>query len=332
MQNSKIEWTDHTFNPWWGCQRVSPGCEHCYAETLAKRYGHDVWGPARTTGRRMMGDNYWRQPLRWNEAAAKAGQRARIFCASMADVFEEHPAVENARMQLFNLIDVTPHLDWLLLTKRPENIARMMAPWLEGTHFPENIWIGTSVEDQRRADERIPHLLAIPAKVRFLSCEPLLGALDLSHWLVSCSACGERPNGDDTRWRIGYNGWEHACSIPQAGCFDSQPDNAGLHWIIGGGESGHEARYCDLRWARALRDQCAAAGAAFFWKQWGEYVPKSQAPDGCQEPPVGPRGRRSARALADLLGETAGDRTYWRVGKHAASRLLDGREWNEFPR
>ncbi len=237
MQNSKIEWCHHTFNVWWGCQRVSPGCEHCYAETLAHRYNYRVWGPAKTTGRRMMSENYWRQPLRWNKAAEAAGERHRVFCASMADVFEDHPAVEEARARLFELIGSTIHLDWLLLTKRPENVMRML-PELWGGNLLLHMWIGTSVEDQRRADERIPHLLRIPARVRFLSCEPLIGPLDLrlfDAWLP-----------EDC-----YELWER------------------LHWVIVGGESGHGARPMNPAWARSLRDQCEAAGVSFFMKQMG---------------------------------------------------------------
>src|SRR6266568_918004 len=112
--NSSIEWTDHTFNPWWGCVKVSPGCEHCYAELLSNRYGHRVWGPAKTTARRMFGDAHWLEPLVWNDAAEREGKRKRVFCASMADVFEPHHGIVQARIRLFDLIAATPWLDWLL--------------------------------------------------------------------------------------------------------------------------------------------------------------------------------------------------------------------------
>lgn len=310
MQNSKIEWTDHTFNPWWGCQRVSPGCESCYAETLAKRYGHAVWGPAKTTGRRTMSENYWRQPLRWNEAARKVGQRARVFCASMADVFEDHPQVADWRMRLFELIDSTPMLDWLLLTKRPENVMPMMADWLEGTAFPSNIIMMTSVENQEYADRRIPELLKIPATRRGLSCEPLLGPLDLSAYLATCEWCGGSLYGD------------HECYDP-----------AGIDWLIVGGESGHGARPMHPDWARALRDQCQAAGIAFFFKQWGEWLPMVCERDEERVGQfVGADGRRIY--LSDLLAhahEIKDDRGIIRLGKKVAGRLLDGREWDEVP-
>lgn len=249
-ERTGISWTDATFNPWWGCLRVSPGCENCYAETLSKRYGHDVWGPAKTTGRRMMSESYWKAPERWNAdpekhhpQAVAEGRRARVFCASMADVFEDHPAVVESRERLFRLIEATPNLDWQLLTKRPENVMRMVPPaWTIG--FPRNVWMGTSAEDQRRFDERSAHLVAIPAAVRFLSCEPLLGPIDLSRWLVA----------------------------------DMRADAGGvarlnlLHWCIIGGESGPGARPFDVAWARSIGRQCQCAGVRPFVKQLGANV------------------------------------------------------------
>jgi protein gp37 len=186
--NSPIEWTDHTFNPWWGCSRVSPGCENCYAEALSLRYGHRVWGPERTTPRRPFGQQHWREPVKWNAAAEHQGVRKRVFCASMADVFESHPDLEQHRARLWSLIEQTTMLDWLLLTKRPDNICQMIPRgWLKSPQ--PNVWFGTSVEDKRRAKERIAMLIDVPATVRFLSCEPLLEPLpELPlagiHWLI----------------------------------------------------------------------------------------------------------------------------------------------------
>lgn len=163
-QDSKIEWTHHTFNPWRGCTKVSDGCKHCYAETMSKRNPSvlGVWGPR---GRRVVAaESYWRQPLAWNCDAEQAGERRRVFCASLADVFEgpetmpaeSWPVVEAARARLWRLIEVTPWLDWLLLTKRPVNAAQnsyVPITWWE--RWPDNVWIGTSVENQAAADERI---------------------------------------------------------------------------------------------------------------------------------------------------------------------------------
>ena len=167
-ENSRIEWTDHTFNPWWGCTKVSPACDNCYAEAWAKRTGHAVWGAK--TDRRFLSEFYWKQPLRWNREAKKQRRRERVFCASMADVFEWRADLKPWRTRLWALIDETPHLDWLLLTKRP-HLAQRLAPW--GDSWPENVWLGTTVESQRFADKRMHHLVNVPARVRFVSCEPL---------------------------------------------------------------------------------------------------------------------------------------------------------------
>lgn len=177
-ENSKIEWTEHTFNPWWGCTKVSPACDNCYAEAWAKRTGHSVWGAK--SDRRLLSEAHWNNPVRWNKRAQQSGIRARVFCASMADVFEWKSGLGSLRERLWQLIHKTPNLDWLLLTKRPHLIQRL-APW--GDDWPENVWIGTTVESQRFAEKRMQHLVAVPAKVRFLSCEPLLGPLDLAEWI-----------------------------------------------------------------------------------------------------------------------------------------------------
>lgn len=170
-QNSKIEWTDHTFNPWWGCTKVSDGCKFCYAEAIANRYGHSVWGP--TAQRRTFGENHWKNPLKWNEEAAKVGKRFRVFCASMADVFDERAPSEE-REKLWQLIKNTPLLDWQILTKRPALIVDYLPQdWGEGY---KNVWLGTSVEDLRVVN-RIEQLKEVPAIVHFLSLEPLIGPL-----------------------------------------------------------------------------------------------------------------------------------------------------------
>ena len=231
-ENSKIEWTHHTFNPWQGCIKVSDGCKNCYAESLSKRWGKDRWGPG--AKRERTSAAYWKKPLSWNKKAAASGECHRVFCASLADVFEDNPAqpeLNEWRQELFALIDATPNLDWLLLTKRPENIKRLWPfGWYDGDQFTwNNIWLGTSAENQTQLDKRAPELEFIPAKVRFLSCEPLLGQLDLS---------------------------EHEDYI---------------NWVIVGGESGHGARPMKPEWATLIRDQCANANIPFLFKQWGAF-------------------------------------------------------------
>lgn len=168
-----IEWTDHTFNPWTGCERVSPACAHCYAADQAKRWGKaELWAGQFE----LRAESYWRKPLAWNAEAEARHQPSFVFCASLADVFQAEVALAESRERLWELIHETPWLTWLLLTKRPENIAAML-PWPEA---PANVWLGTSVENARYT-WRARRLVEVPAPVHFLSCEPLLGSLFDSH-------------------------------------------------------------------------------------------------------------------------------------------------------
>lgn len=306
-KNSKIEWTHHTFNPWRGCTKVSDGCKHCYAETLSAR-NHatlGIWGPKGS--RPIAAESYWRQPLKWDRLAKQSGERKRVFCASLADVFEGRDtmpkdawaSVEDARARLFDLIEATPMLDWLLLTKRPENVLAMVPAgigWQMG--FPSNLWIGTSVEDQKTADERIPHLLCIPAKVRFLSCEPLLGPVDLT------DIHRNDPN-------VGFNPLTGRMWGGIPGGEDWFPSQR-IHWVIVGGESGKDARPMQPDWARSICGQCQAANVPFLFKQWGEW----------RDFP--------AHSLQDY-GHIEGSTKFYRHGKKTAGRLLDGRTWDEYP-
>jgi len=203
-ENSKIEWTDHTFNPWIGCTNVSPGCDHCYAETMANRRGWAKWGnhPRHRTSR-----TYWRQPLKWNVDAKQFrrqhGHRPRVFCASLADVFDNQiPAVWRA--ELFELIRECRRLDWLLLTKRPQNARKMLpSDWGDGY---QNVWLGITAEDQKRFDQRWHHIAVIPAAIRFVSYEPAIGPLKLPNhgllpdWVISGGESGAGARPIDPRW------------------------------------------------------------------------------------------------------------------------------------
>jgi protein gp37 len=271
MEHSKIQWTDHTFNPWIGCTKVSPGCAHCYAENetfarVERKNGRELWGKGKARHRTHPAN--WKQPLKWNAKAERrmhwgpepcsaihtgpaCKPQPRVFCASMADVLDAEVPIE-WRADLLKLIHDTPNLDWLLLTKRPQNFygqvteawhhlfteghldaAMMLDAWLGLTTRkmpPKNVWLGTSVEDQPRANERIPELLRIPARIRFLSIEPMLGLVQFC-----------KPRGE----------------------------NQGIHWAIFGGESGPGARPCNIEWIRDGVKQCRAAGVAPFVKQLG---------------------------------------------------------------
>ena len=319
MENSKIEWTDHTFNPWIGCTKVSPGCANCYAEGLMdKRLGKVRWGKGQPRQRTSAAN--WKQVERWNRDAdegicvdcgtpirnygisidcccGQAGaigkmRRPRVFVASLADWLDPEVPIEWLA-GLLDLIRRCPHLDFLLLTKRPElwrdriiatanhcNTGTLSDPsamtwawlhdWIAGRAAPINVWVGTSVEDQARADSRIPVLTSIPAKIRFLSCEPLLGPVNLQ----PASITSPYTSGPMNYYWL----------------------SNGIHWVIAGGESGPNSRPMHPSWARSLRDQCIQANVPFFFKQWGEH-----------------------------------DYRTIRMGKKLSGRLLDGREWSEFP-
>lgn len=199
-ENSKIEWTHHTFNPWIGCQKVGPGCDHCYAETWDARglqQRETRWGPHAARTRTSAAN--WRKPLKWDREAATAGERRRVFCASLADVFDNHPSVlPEWRGDLWELIARTPNLDWMLLTKRPGNIANMLP--VPFRLYP-NVWLGCTVVNQAEADRDIPKLLAVPAAVRFLSMEPLLGPVDLrAHVAKGWAIKSRRRTWDEFEW------------------------------------------------------------------------------------------------------------------------------------
>lgn len=305
-ENSSIEWCDHTFNPFIGCAKVSPGCDHCYAEHLMDKRMHKVvWG---SKDRVRTSPANWRKPMQWNAAHAEFsavhGRRQRVFCASLADVFDN--AVDPAwRADLFDLIEKTPNLDWLLLTKRISNVMSMVSEaaqyqfdlgCLEKPRLPENAWIGATIVNRDEMLRDAEKLKRVPACVHFWSVEPMLGDL------------GEIP-------------------------VELMPD-----WVICGGESGSNARPMHPDWARDLRDQCEAAGAKFFFKQWGEWAPG----ENCGGPM-----KRTERIANWFGGQWSFDKLtpseavgmhyddepdVYRVGKKTAGRHLDGRTHDEFPR
>ncbi|QSY04651.1 phage Gp37/Gp68 family protein [Burkholderia pseudomallei] len=318
-ENSKIEWCDHTFNPWEGCQKVGPGCDHCYAEARNARFSGGTavnWGPG--APQRRTSPANWRKPMKWNRDGAFYaihGHRQRVFCASLADVFDN--TVDPAwRADLFRLIADTPNLDWLLLTKRIGNVAAMLRE-IGIDRLPDNVWIGATIVNQEEADRDIPKLLAVPARVRFLSMEPLLGSVDLRFHIYSEPTGNFRTHGGKRQLEL------------------RRPADGGLHWVIAGGESGPGARPMHPDWARSLRDQCAAADVPFLFKQWGEH---SLAYDRDRDDPDYRRCDRMARLPGRWINLAGGhgfngERVHYaeRVGKKAAGRLLDGRTHDEFP-
>lgn len=326
--NTAIEWTDATWNPIRGCSRVSEGCRHCYAETVANRFkgpGQPYEGliakGGQWNGKIAEIDDLIDQPLRWRRPR-------RIFVNSMSDLFHEN-VPDDTIDRIFSVMAVAERHTFQVLTKRPERMRaylsqdrrREWADWavnLWGGVDPDalhdaimaddkvlpNVWLGVSVEDQKALDERLPHLLATPAAVRWISAEPLLGPVDLSCWPIY---------GPDREQM--------------------------LNWVVVGGESGPQARPMHPEWARDLRDQCAAAGVPFLFKQWGEWCPGESI---IQDAPA----QMGVRLHADFtngrwfFGETDMDDPedgwdsepdLYRVGKKKAGRLLDGVQHDGYP-
>lgn len=369
-QNSAIEWTDHTFNPWWGCTHVHEGCRNCYAETWAKRFGVQ-WGPGGM--RQIASETTWKQPLRWNRAAMKAGVRAKVFCASMADVFEDsqiqlchHSApqikmwkmnepnghdwqwgagvvlddpgsgvpltLDHVRKRLFALIDQTPWLDWQLVTKRPENILRMTFPY----------------EYHACETGDCPHELASECcsvderkyrdNVWLLTSISDQGSADKQiPELLKCRDLSPvlglsiEPLLGPLSFR-----WAKWCPVPYDTETGVTTELDGIHdidWVIVGGESGQNARPMHPDWARSLRDQCQVAKVPFFFKQWGEWKPLHG--DGWPHGDEEDEGSHPWTWITTdgELHESGSrpDAVMQKVGKSNAGRILDGRTWDEFP-
>lgn len=344
-ENTKIEWADHTWNPWEGCQKVGPGCDHCYAENRNARFagGQAInWGPG--APRRRTSASNWNLPLRWNAQAeafqAQHGRRQRVFCASLGDVFDNAVDVQ-WRADLFTLIHQTPALDWLLLTKRIGNVQPMLAELAHGNDHDlsllemmplPNVWIGATITSQAEADRDIPKLLAVPAAKRFLSMEPLLEPVSFEGMFANPSNIAD-----------GTNALEE------------------LDWVIVGGESGPGARPMHPDWATNLRDQCQAVGTPILFKQWGEWKPISQMAEpehrALYRSNVQAKPHENQDNLDDCYGRSCtvpytvvhldgsvhgvteplaflqgtGAMQTFKLGKKAAGRMLDGRTWDGFP-
>lgn len=366
---TNIEWADSTFNPWMGCTKVSPACDHCYAERDTKRFGRVEWGAGKQRIRTSPAN--WKLPERWNRESfyqcrtcglrgqagaifdsSKAfgidprclgcgdadhvrGVRRRVFCASLADWLDNEVPIEWL-VDLLDLIRRTPNLDWILLSKRVGNWSRRIADalgylhahsplmntpdlykwltyWLDADEAPANVWFGATVINQAEADRDVPKLLAVPARVRFLSIEPMLGPVDL----VTAGAIWSDMNG-------------YIVDAAARGLRN-------IDWIIAGGESGPNARPSHPDWYRSLRDQCAAAGVPFLFKQWGEWANADTAGldlnecyvKGSTGGWVEPGGMHSHGETSHPLGDGASH--VFRIGKKAAGRKLDGRTHDGFP-
>ncbi len=292
-KTTKIQWADATWNPFIGCTKVSPACDHCYAEGWAKRCGRDFNKVVRAA------TGTFHAPLSWKEPK-------RIFVCSLSDFF--HPdIIRPDRHNAIHVMRRAPQHTYMLLTKRPENIKDMLAgtAWAEG--LPDNVWVGVTAENQEQADKRIPILLQVPARVRFVSCEPLLGEVNLIPYLAG-------PKGQTVKFGCGWCETEEHVHGSQIGrqlcieCGQRVKRGPALNWVIVGGESGagYKSKAMVPDWARALRDQCAEVKTPFMFKQWGEWGP----------------------VTFTFRGKAMGN-SY--VGKSKSGRLLDGKEHNGIP-
>lgn len=348
-ETTKIEWCDSTFNPVIGCTKVSPGCTNCYADAQDRfrKWTPEGWGPGRP--RKLTSAANWRQPIKWNAEHesffAAHGRCRRVFSASLSDWLDHEWSIQ-WRADFLALVAATPNLDWLLLTKRPEQwhqslfdvgetadarnnrqLFEFVTDWLSGK-APRNVWLGVTAENQMMAYQRIPLLLSIPAAVRFVSVEPLLGPIEFEQeWI------------------------EPEIQAYGAGVTTLFPR---LAWVIVGGESGHNARPMHPDWARDLRDQCKAANVPFLFKQWGNH-----GASGVNMTTLNPEFRMfesktqwankagtwmlQGDVCIDFAGKICGHGADFETAKYPvaimrpmpkkkAGRLLDGVEHNEFPR
>ena len=347
MAGTKIEWTDMVWNPTSGCSKVSEGCRNCYAERFARRLAGRCGYPADNPFQVTLHPERLEEPLRWKK-------HRRVFVNSMGDLFHKD-VDEKFIAKAFAIMDLARQHTYCILTKRPERVALLLADedfqfhvgWFQsqavrelGLPEPEqigpwplrNVWVGTSVENQQVADERIPSLLEIPAVVRFVSCEPLLGPLDLGKWIgPRMCYCGWRgyeweeeddPESDDETLcpNCGASSLYELGDVDTCCGYSDDYERHPIHWIIAGGESGHGARPCHPDWVRSLREQAVSAGIPFFFKQWGEWLHVTQ---GATPLPV--EQVDGIRAFDFLDGQAV------RIGKKQAGRVLDGKIWEQFP-
>jgi protein gp37 len=338
---SKIEWTDATWNVVTGCDKVSPGCDNCYAETFAERWrgtsGHHFEAGFDITLR----PERLELPLKWRKPR-------KVFVNSMSDLF--HKDIPDSYIaQVFAVMARTPQHTYQILTKRHGRMRSLVGDLFDGgqrlleaapdeeiaqalydTIWPlPNVWLGVSVEDQKRADLRIPALIDTAATVRFLSCEPLLGPLDLTAWMPAGHATWRCQGPDCRRF---YSGplRQHCPDCGREGHWsgshtgNGRPNGQPIGWVIVGGESGHGARPMSPEWARSLRDQCTTANVPYLFKQWGEYAPTGYMAIGARQ--------KGCVFVGDPIDDLGHRWEMRRVGKGKAGRELDGRTWDQFPK
>lgn len=346
VKETKIEWTDYSWSPWWGCTKVSPACKNCYAA----RWARFTRGIIYAAGQPRVRIKDWKKPLKLNRMAEKAGVPLRVF-PSMCDPFDSEVPFDMFA-DFIDIIRLTPWLRWQLLTKRPENwkermeaaglcalqrkngpLAEFIRKWLDGHNQPPpaNVLMGATAEDQEHADERITHLLRIPSVHHFVSCEPLLGPIKLGTYTLLTTRCFVCRSEDRLRQPRGTQSHPINCALRQAFKGSSDRPGVGIGQVIAGGESGHGARPSHPDWFRSLRDQCADAGTPFFFKQWGDLGCIWDSKDDPDYRHV-PNPKMGGGQFLNFAGGQGfhGERVCFfnRLGKKVTGRLLDGAEHN----
>jgi protein gp37 len=311
-QKSKIEWTTRTWNPITGCTKISEACDNCYAERMAKRFAGLHGYPKENPFNVTIHKNRFLQPAGWSKPC-------KVFVCSMSDLF--HPNIPwGIIYDLFTVMDKYKDFTFQILTKRPKRAKEVLTPIYDRLGSLSNVWIGITAENQARFDQRIDHLMEIPAKVRFISCEPMLGAIDMSYYLNGCPEAMGKYNEPD---------WEQTCPP--------------LSWVICGGESGPKARPTHPYWIKELQEQCNYSKTPFFFKQWGEWIPRQQWELQGNKISTDQFGTLSYNGdIFYYQTTTWNGREYdknndfecimYRVGKKAAGAMIDGKEYKTFPK
>lgn len=311
-KNSKIEWCDHTWNPWYGCKKVSTGCKNCYMYRDMQRTPFDPHIVTRAK------PTTFRKPLNWKEPA-------KVFTCSWSDFFVKE--ADPWREKAMEIIANTPHLTYQILTKRPERILEWLddACWpVSGcpiSELPKNVWIGISAENQKEYERRVPYLLEIKASVRFVSLEPLLGQIDIDSIInpgTKVYDWHDNDHGDDNYWCQWCGGLVDFTRNPSHECHDP---HIGIDWIIVGGESGTNARPMHPNWVRSIRDKCIELEIAFFFKQWGAWIPANN-----YSPFYNPQAADKSRQF-----KFDDNQFMVRFDKKTNGCFIDGRTWSEMP-
>lgn len=314
MADTKIEWATKVWNPVTGCSKISPGCQNCYAERMAKRLAGRCGYPKDDPFGITLHKDKLSEPLKWRKPQM-------VFVCSMGDLFHEDVPDDWLDQIFWEMGHTHQRHTFLILTKRPERMRDWLLQAYRGNAPYPNIWLGVTVENQEMADKRIPMLLQAPAAKRFISVEPMLGPVDLNKWFYL--------HGPSTGFWYDCLGRKRGGGGIGGDAF-SVVLSKDIDWVICGGETGPKARPIHPGWVRSLRDQCKEADVPFFFKSWGEWLPDNQVSDDDFAVKPGHPGAPAWAVNKPVCWLSPGLHAF-KVGKKAAGRLLDGQEWSERP-